>query len=47
MMGKERTWIYRQVAAGKIRAVTGLGTAMIPAAELARILTPTGQEDAQ
>lgn len=37
MAGKERTWVYRQVAKGRIRAITGFGAAMIPATELARI----------
>jgi len=42
MVGKERTWIYRQVAKGRIRAITGYGTAMIPASELERIFGATG-----
>jgi hypothetical protein len=42
MAGKERTWIYRQVAKGRIRAITGYGTAMIPASELERIFGATG-----
>jgi hypothetical protein len=37
MVGKERTWVYRQVQKGRIRAVTGFGTAMIPASEVERI----------
>jgi hypothetical protein len=37
MVGKERTWIYRQVAKGRIRAITGYGAAMIPASEIERI----------
>ena len=40
MVGKERTWVYRQVAKGRIRAVTGFGAAMIPASELDRIFNP-------
>jgi hypothetical protein len=36
-VGKERTWIYRQVKKGRIRAITGFGAAMIPAAEIDRI----------
>lgn len=35
--GKHRTWVYRQVKAGKIKAVTGYGAAMIPATEITRI----------
>ena len=42
MLGKERTWTYRQVAKGRIRAITGYGTAMIPASELERIFGATG-----
>jgi hypothetical protein len=37
MVGKERTWIYRQVKKGRIRAITGFGTSMIPATEIERI----------
>jgi len=37
MNGKERTWVYRQVQKGRLRAVTGFGTAMIPASEVERI----------
>lgn len=36
-VGKERTWVYRQVQKGRIRAITGYGTAMIPASEIDRI----------
>jgi len=44
MAGKERTWIYRQVKKGRIRAITGYGAAMIPATEIERIF---GKELAQ
>ena len=37
MVGKERTWVYRQVSKGRIRAITGFGAAMIPAIEVERI----------
>lgn len=37
MVGKERTWVYRQVSKGRIKAITGFGTAMIPATEIQRI----------
>ena len=40
-VGKERTWVYRQVQKGRIRAITGFGAAMIPATEVERIF---GQE---
>lgn len=35
--GKHRAWVYRQVKAGRIKAVTGYGAAMIPASEINRI----------
>ncbi len=38
-VGKERTWVYRQVSKGRLRAVTGFGTAMIPASEIDRIFS--------
>jgi len=37
MVGKERTWVYRQVSKGRIRAITGYGAALIPASEVERI----------
>lgn len=37
MVGKEVTWVYRQVYKGRIRAITGFGVAMIPATEIERI----------
>lgn len=37
MVGKERTWVYRQVKKGRLRAITGYGAAMIPASEVDRI----------
>ncbi len=40
-VGKERTWVYRQVAKGRLRAVTGYGAAMIPASEIDRIFSST------
>lgn len=42
MLGKHRTWVYRQVSAGKITPITGYGAAMISAAELNRILGEGG-----
>ncbi len=43
MVGKERTWVYRQVQRNRIRAITGFGAAMIPASEVERIFG-IGQE---
>ncbi|MCH1498803.1 MAG: helix-turn-helix domain-containing protein [Akkermansiaceae bacterium] len=41
MFGRERTWVYRQVKRGRIRAIIGFGAAMIPASEIERISTST------
>ena len=40
MVGKKRTWTYRQVAKGRLKPITGYGAAMIPAAEVERMLNP-------
>ena len=37
MVGREKTWVYRQVRSGRIRAITGFGASMIPASEIDRI----------
>jgi hypothetical protein len=37
-IGRHRCWVYRQVKAGRIRAITGFGVAMIPASEIKRIM---------
>ncbi|QJE98001.1 helix-turn-helix domain-containing protein [Luteolibacter luteus] len=37
MLGKHRSWVYRQVAKGAITPITGFGAAMISAAEVNRI----------
>jgi hypothetical protein len=37
-VGRHRCWVYRQVKAGRIRAITGYGAAMIPASEIKRIV---------
>ncbi len=41
-VGKHRAWVYRQVAAGRIKAVTGFGAAMIPVSEIDRIFGLNG-----
>ena len=33
-VGKERTWVYRQVKAGSVKLITGYGAAMIPTSEI-------------
>jgi hypothetical protein len=41
-IGKHRSWVYRMVGSGKIRAITGYGAAMIPASEIERIFGNSG-----
>jgi hypothetical protein len=36
--GRQKIWTYRQVYAGRIKAITGFGNLMIPRSELDRIL---------
>lgn len=43
MVGRERTWVYRQVKKGRIKAITGFGAAMIPVSEIKRIFSTSGQ----
>ncbi|MGK0187940.1 MAG: hypothetical protein ACI9R3_003731 [Verrucomicrobiales bacterium] len=38
LFGKSQTWGYRQLYAGKVKAITKLGRIMIPAAEVERVL---------
>lgn len=38
MMGRHRSWAYRQARAGRIKTITGYGTTMVSAAEVQRIL---------
>ena len=38
MMGKHRSWAYRQARAGRIKTITGFGTTLVPAEELKRML---------
>lgn len=38
--GKDRTWAYRQVKAGRINVITGYGAMLVPASEIERILNP-------
>jgi hypothetical protein len=44
MIGKHRSWVYRQVAKGRIRAITGYGSALIPASEIQRIFGEGGAQ---
>jgi hypothetical protein len=36
--GKQKIWAYRQIYAGRVKAITGFGNMMIPRAEVERIL---------
>ena len=38
LFGKERTWGYRQLYAGKVRAITKLGQTLIPQSEVDKLL---------
>jgi hypothetical protein len=38
LFGKEQTWGYRQIYAGKVKTITEYGRTMIPAAEVERIV---------
>jgi hypothetical protein len=40
--GRHRTWVYRQVAMGRLKSITGYGAAMIPASELDRLVKEAG-----
>ena len=44
MVGRDRGWVYRQVAAGKLRAVQGFGSGMIPASEAQRVFGSQSKE---
>lgn len=37
--GKQKIWTYRQVYAGRVKAITGFGNMVIPRTELERILS--------
>ena len=38
VFGKERTWAYRQLYAGKVKAITKLGQTQIPQTEVDKLL---------
>ena len=38
LFGKERTWGYRQLYAGKVKAITKLGLTLIPQSEVDKLL---------
>ena len=43
VFGKERTWAYRQLYAGKVQAMTDLGRTQIPKSEVERLLKEAGR----
>ena len=43
LFGKSQTWGYRQLYAGKVKAITEYGRTMIPASEVERILGDAGR----
>ena len=45
LFGKGQTWGYRQIYAGKVKAITAHGRILIPAAEVEKILNTAGVYD--
>ena len=45
LFGKSQTWGYRQIYAGKVKAITEHGRILIPASEVERILGKAGTYD--
>jgi hypothetical protein len=45
LFGKEQTWGYRQIYAGKVKAISEHGRILIPASEVDRILDKAGTYD--
>lgn len=43
IFGKSQTWGYRQLYAGKVKALTGYGRIQIPATEVDRLLSEAGR----
>jgi hypothetical protein len=43
VFGKERSWAYRQLYAGKVQAITQLGRTLIPKSEVDRLLKEAGR----
>lgn len=43
LFGKERTWAYRQLYAGKIEAITEYGRLLIPQKEVDKLLSQAGR----
>jgi len=45
--GKQKIWTYRQIYAGRIKAITGFGNTMIPRTEVERILSSAVVEETE
>lgn len=43
LFGKSQTWGYRQIYAGKVKAISEYGRILIPASEVERILASAGR----
>lgn len=43
VFGKERTWAYRQLYAGKVNAISEFGRTLIPQSEVDRLLQAAGR----
>lgn len=43
LFGKSQTWGYRQLYAGKVKALTGYGRTLIPVSEVERVLKEAGR----
>lgn len=47
LFGKSQTWGYRQIYAGKVKAITEHGRILVPASEVERILGSAGRYEGQ
>ena len=45
LFGKQQTWGYRQIYAGKVKAITEYGRIQVPSSEVNRILATAGAYD--
>lgn len=45
LIGRHRSWAYRQIAEGKIRTVKGFGADLVPVSEIERMLGVTATTD--
>lgn len=45
LFGRNRSWAYRQIRLGRVRAVSGYGKLLIPKSEVHRILNEQDQPE--